>query len=97
MAKLKTAFYCQQCGYESAKWLGKCPGCHSWNTFAEEIITKDNISTASQTWKTNAKEIKTISISKVTTGDTPRWFTADAELNRVLGGGIVPGSITLVA
>jgi len=97
MAKLKTAFYCQQCGYESAKWLGKCPGCQSWNTFAEEIITKDNISATAQTWKTSAKDIKTISISKVTTGDTPRWLTADAELNRVLGGGIVPGSITLVA
>jgi len=97
MAKIKTAFYCQQCGYESAKWLGKCPGCQSWNTFAEEIITKDNISTTAQTWKTSAKDIKTISISKVTTGDTPRWLTADAELNRVLGGGIVPGSITLVA
>jgi len=97
MAKLKTAFYCQQCGHESAKWLGKCPGCQAWNTFAEEIITKDNISTTAQTWKTTAKEIKTISISKVTTSDTPRWLTADAELNRVLGGGIVPGSITLVA
>jgi DNA repair protein RadA/Sms len=98
MAKLKSAFFCQQCGYESAKWLGKCPACNAWNTFAEEIITKDKISATAQVWKADhAKVIKTIPISKVTGNESPRWISADAELNRVLGGGIVPGSITLIA
>ena len=98
MAKLKTAFFCQNCGHESAKWLGKCPACNEWNTFAEEIITKEKISATAQTWKADhTKEIKTISISKVTGTESPRWITQDAELNRVLGGGIVPGSITLIA
>jgi DNA repair protein RadA/Sms len=98
MAKLKSAFFCQQCGYESPKWLGKCPGCNAWNTFAEEIIAKEKNGAIAQPWKENAsKEIKTIAISNVSSSETVRWITADAELNRVLGGGIVPGSITLIA
>jgi DNA repair protein RadA/Sms len=98
MAKLKSAFFCQQCGYESPKWLGKCPGCNAWNTFAEEIISKEKNASAAQPWKeTSNKEIKTIAIAHVSSSETTRWVTADAELNRVLGGGIVPGSITLIA
>ena len=99
MSKIKTAFFCSNCGYESAKWLGKCPGCEQWNTFVEELITKDNKS-ADMDWKkfaSDKKDIKTISISEVVSGDEKRIVSADAELNRVLGGGIVAGSLVLVA
>jgi len=99
MSKTKTAFFCSNCGHESAKWLGKCPNCEQWNTFVEEVIIKDN-KLEETNWKkysSEKKEIKTISINEVISGEEKRIITADAELNRVLGGGIVLGSITLVA
>ncbi len=99
MSKIKTAFFCSNCGYESAKWLGKCPSCEQWNTFVEEVITKDD-KLGEVGWKkfTNEKkEIKTISIHDVVSGEEKRIVTPDAELNRVLGGGIVAGSVVLVA
>ena len=99
MSKIKTAFFCSNCGYESAKWSGKCPSCDQWNTFVEEVITKDN-KLAESEWKTFAadkKETRTISLSEVISAEEKRIITADAELNRVLGGGIVAGSIVLVA
>jgi DNA repair protein RadA/Sms len=105
MAKSKTSFYCQQCGYESAKWVGKCPSCDSWNTFIEELIVKGNELTQQTTnWNDyenkstrNKSAIKTIAIDDVAIVDEQRIQAADAELNRVLGGGIVLGSIILVA
>ena len=98
MSKIKTAFFCNNCGYESAKWLGKCPSCEQWNTFTEEVIIKDD-RLGESGWKKNrdSKEIKTISIHEVISGEEKRIITPDAELNRVLGGGIVPGSIVLIA
>src|ERR1700760_4977573 len=98
MSKIKTAFFCNNCGYESTKWLGKCPSCEQWNTFSEEVVTKDDRMGESG-WKINSdkKEIKTISIHKVISGEEKRIITPDAELNRVLGGGIVTGSLVLVA
>src|ERR1700760_3704438 len=98
MSKIKTAFFCQNCGYESAKWLGKCPSCNEWNTFVEEIIQKEN-GKANNNWMpyVEEKKKKTVSLSEVQSGDEKRMVTADPELNRVLGGGIVPGSIVLVA
>jgi DNA repair protein RadA/Sms len=99
MSKIKTAFFCSNCGYESAKWSGKCPSCDQWNTFVEEVITKDN-KLAETEWKTFAadkKETRTISLSEVISAEEKRIITSDAELNRVLGGGIVAGSIVLVA
>ncbi len=98
MSKIKTAFFCNNCGYESAKWLGKCPSCEQWNTFSEEVVTKDDRMGESG-WKKNSdkKEIKTISIHEVISGEEKRIVTPDAELNRVLGGGIVTGSLILVA
>jgi len=98
MSKIKTAFFCNNCGYESAKWLGKCPSCEQWNTFTEEVITKDD-RLGESGWKKNSdkKEIKTISIHQVISGEEKRIVTPDAELNRVLGGGIVAGSLILVA
>src|SRR6201991_2471067 len=99
MSKIKTAFFCSNCGYESAKWLGKCPSCEQWNTFVEEVITKDN-KLAETEWKkfsSDKKEIRTMSLSEVVSANEQRIVSTDAELNRVLGGGIVAGSIVLVA
>lgn len=98
MSKIKTAFFCNNCGYESAKWIGKCPACNEWNTFTEEILDKGNKNTES--WKDNTGEKrihKSISLQEVVTSQDKRILTTDSELNRVLGGGIVPGSIVLVA
>jgi len=98
MSKIKTAFFCNNCGYESAKWIGKCPACNEWNTFTEEILDKGNKN--ADTWKDNSGEKrihKSISLHEVVTSQDKRILTSDSELNRVLGGGIVPGSIVLVA
>ena len=97
MAKTKTAFFCQHCGYESVKWLGQCPGCSEWNSFAEEIIEKD--SKKSNGWKdyhVQKNGSVTVSLKDIITADEPRIKTKDEELNRVLGGGIVPGSVVLI-
>src|SRR6195952_1908142 len=99
MSKVKTAFFCQNCGYESAKWSGKCPSCNEWNTFAEEIIQKENTKSANNNWEgyTEEKSERTVLLKNIKSSEEKRIVTADAELNRVLGGGIVPGSIVLVA
>ncbi|WP_160714631.1 DNA repair protein RadA [Chitinophaga solisilvae] len=99
MSKIRTAFFCQQCGYESAKWNGKCPSCGQWNTFVEERVQKD-IPGKQQDWKdndtSNNRSQKIINLSDVTTTEEKRLLTPDNELNRVLGGGIVAGSLVLV-
>lgn len=98
MSKVKTAYFCSNCGYESAKWLGKCPSCNTWNTFAEEVISK-GIEKNDNGWKDyniGKRTAKTILLNKVSATEEDRILTADTELNRVLGGGIVPGSIILV-
>jgi len=98
MAKVKTGFFCQNCGYESAKWVGRCPSCNEWNTFAEELITKEKNNPAAQNWKEqDTRNVKTIALREVTSSEEKRMYAKDAELNRVLGGGIVPGSLILVA
>lgn len=99
MSKIKTAFFCQNCGYESTKWVGKCPGCQQWNTFVEELVQKDTKTNKTDWEKYSGESInkKTIQLSDVQSKDQPRIVTTDEELNRVLGGGIVPGSIVLIA
>jgi DNA repair protein RadA/Sms len=101
MSKVKTAYFCQNCGYESTKWVGKCPGCQQWNTFVEELIQKDTKKAGTNDWSSyidNKDTTKrTRHLNEVETKETPRLLANDAELNRVLGGGIVPGSIVLVA
>ncbi len=101
MSKTKSAFFCQNCGYESAKWVGKCPNCNSWNTFVEEVIIRGSDKKEKDEWASwngdDAHRGKTIAINKVSSAEEERIITADAELNRVLGGGIVLGSIVLVA
>lgn len=99
-SKVKTAFFCNNCGYESPKWLGKCPACQQWNTFAEEVLHKPEAEKASALWKTDTgtkASNKTVQLDAMSGGEVPRIVTPDPELNRVLGGGIVPGSIVLVA
>src|SRR5207344_1686718 len=98
MAKAIVKYFCKNCGHVANKWLGKCPSCEQWNTFTEEVISKDDRLEESG-WKkiSDQKEIKTISIHEVIIGEEKRIVTPDAELNRVLGGGIVSGSIILIA
>lgn len=97
MAKTKSAFFCQHCGYESAKWAGKCPSCGQWNTFVEEVISTGK-SAVLPDWKEAPKgSMKTVSLGEVETREQLRIVTRDEELNRVLGGGIVAGSLVLVA
>ena len=86
MSKIKTAFFCSNCGYESAKWLGKCPSCEQWNTFVEEVITKDN-RLDERDWKkfgTDKKESRILSLHEVVSAGEKRINSADAELNRVM-------------
>ena len=94
MAKAKsTAFFCQNCGYESAKWQGQCPACHEWNTFTEEPVAKI---TGSAAVKKAASEIRPVRLSEIQTDESQRISSGMEELDRVLGGGIVAGSLMLV-
>ncbi len=99
MSKTKSTFFCQNCGYESAKWVGKCTNCNEWNTFVEEVVVKGTNKPEKQDWQEfgGNNSVKTISINDVVSGEEKRIITGDIELNRVLGGGIVTGSIVLVA
>lgn len=98
MAKSKTTFFCQSCGYESAKWLGKCPSCGEWNTFVEEIANKGNSRVPD--WRGSAGTVKRSSkatpIHEIVYREEPRLVTPDKEFNRVLGGGLVAGSLVLI-
>jgi len=99
MSKIKTSFFCQNCGYESVKWAGQCPSCNQWNTFVEELTQKDNPKndTGWKDYNEEKRTTKTISLSDIKSSEEKRLPTSDTELNRVLGGGIVPGSLVLVA
>ncbi|MCF8293642.1 MAG: DNA repair protein RadA [Chitinophagaceae bacterium] len=97
MSKNKTTFICQQCGTESAKWQGKCPSCNSWNTFVEEIIHKDNKKEIWEDEQSDSKNTRSKKLGEIVESETVRIRTKDNELNRVLGGGIVEGSVILVA
>jgi DNA repair protein RadA/Sms len=97
LSKNKTTFICQQCGTESAKWQGKCPSCNSWNTFVEEIIHKDNKKEIWEDEQSDSKNTRSKKLGDIVESETVRIRTKDNELNRVLGGGIVEGSVILVA
>ena len=96
MSKLKTTFFCQNCGTQYAKWQGQCNSCKEWNTIAEEIIQKEEKSS----WKPSTSESKRVSkplkVKEIDSAQEVRMDTTDGELNRVLGGGIVPGSLILL-
>ena len=95
MKKGSTVFFCQSCGYESAKWSGQCPACREWNTFAEEPAAPKKKGAASGNRRTG--EVKSpVSLTHIESKDQDRISTGMAELDQVLGGGIVPGSLVLV-
>ena len=96
MAKGKTSiFFCQSCGYESSKWMGQCPGCREWNTFVEEAVDKKSAGTLAKQ-KGSAIEAKVLPLSEIELTSEKRVSTGMKELDRVLGGGIVKGSMVLV-
>ena len=91
--KMQSAFFCQSCGSQSSKWLGKCPTCNEWNTFVQEIVSK---SEADNVWKGFVNSSKPTLINDIVIDEERRILTGDFELDRVLGGGVVPGSAVLV-
>ncbi|MGO1596710.1 MAG: DNA repair protein RadA [Sphingobacterium sp.] len=102
MAKSKSAYFCQSCGYESAKWLGQCPSCKQWNSFVEEVVSsgpsrvpewRSSLSSPSNSKK---RSNKAAVIHEIVYSDERRILTPDNEFNRVLGGGIVRGSLVLI-
>jgi DNA repair protein RadA/Sms len=99
LAKIKKLFVCSNCGANAVKWIGKCPSCGEWNTYHEEIAVKD--SGSKRSWSTSSDKdlppVKPVNIEKIEPGETRRMVTPDEELNRVLGGGIVPGALVLIA
>ncbi|GAA4393090.1 DNA repair protein RadA [Hymenobacter koreensis] len=102
MAKLKTLYFCQNCGAQSAKWIGRCPSCSEWNTYVEEVVEKAEITPATA-WKASttigagpSKSAKPKPLGDILFEEESRLDTGDGELNRVLGGGLVPGSLVLI-
>lgn len=95
MAKDKTVFVCTNCGQDSPKWVGKCPGCGEWNTYVEEVIRKE-VTNKRPVSGIGITQARPIVLSEIITGDEPRINLQDEELNRVLGGGLVPGSLVLI-
>jgi DNA repair protein RadA/Sms len=96
LAKIKKAFFCTNCGNESTKWIGRCPSCNEWNTYVEEIISKENSNPNQSTFKDFSVKTKPVKLTEVKQNDISRFYSDDPEFNRVLGGGIVPGSIVLI-
>ena len=94
MAKVKKAYFCRECGFEAPKWLGRCPSCGEWNTFTEEIIAKGNNSSA--TTAVGIPSVPPQRVSEIERSTHKRLDLHNAEVNRVLGGGLVPGSLILL-
>jgi len=97
LAKTKSAYFCQSCGFETAKWLGKCPSCNQWNTFVEEVIDKGAANVP--TWKTASgtqRLSKPSKVDEIISATEERTSTGDFELDRVLGGGLIAGSVILI-
>ncbi|WAW14969.1 DNA repair protein RadA [Peptostreptococcus equinus] len=96
MAKIKTKYVCQNCGYENPKWLGKCPECLQWNTFVEELEEKSVIKNHTKVSSLLNNSSKPVSIGSITSINDERFSTSIPELDRVLGGGLIPGTMVLV-
>lgn len=97
MAKVKKQFFCNNCGASSPKWVGKCSSCNEWNTYVEEVLVKGDKKEERRTWReANQRKAAPVLIQEIKAGDTQRIVTTDDELNRVLGGGIVTGSLVLI-
>ncbi|MBR2858942.1 MAG: DNA repair protein RadA [Alistipes sp.] len=96
MAEAKKAYVCRECGYDAPKWLGKCPSCGAWNTFDELVVAKKGSSVAAAVTSSAVPKAKPQRVQDIKTGETKRIDIGQSEVNRVLGGGLVPGSIILV-
>lgn len=96
MAKLKSVYFCSKCGNESPKWMGKCPACGEWGTFVEELVRKQSVASQEDTRSFASIKSEPIPIGKVKADEEPRIDLHDGELNRVLGGGLVPASMILI-
>ncbi len=96
MAKTKTAFFCQNCGTQYAKWVGQCGGCREWNTIVEEIIQKEEKAGWKSSGTKSSKTPKPVKIQDISSEKEVRLNVMDQEFNRVLGGGLVPGSLVLL-
>lgn len=97
MAKVKTSYFCQKCGYNSPKWLGRCPSCGEWNTMIEEVVSSGEPGRGSWRFGSSGKsDSKPRLLSQIDKAEKYRIITDDEEFNRVLGGGLVPGSLTLI-
>ncbi len=95
MAKVKRTYFCKECGQEATKWLGRCPSCNAWNSFTEEIVSKENVNSLASV-VTNIPTPKPQRIEDIEEGNYQRLDLGNKEMNRVLGGGLVPGSLILL-
>ena len=93
MAKVKTKYVCQECGYETSKWLGRCPECSKWNTLVEEVEQKG---LSKEVFIIDKSSSRPLNINSIETKEEERFSTCINELDRVLGGGVVKGSLVLV-
>ena len=91
-AKSKTVFFCQSCGNQSPKWIGRCPACGEWNTYVEEVVKVEGKTVRREEGKT----VRPVRIQEIRAEEGKRSSTLNGELDRVLGGGLVPGSLILV-
>ncbi len=96
MAKTKTTFFCQNCGTQFAKWVGQCNSCKEWNTVVEEVVQKEEKKAWDVSTPSSSRTSKPLKVKNIATDSEIRMDSSDQELNRVLGGGIVPGSLTLL-
>ncbi|WP_350286494.1 DNA repair protein RadA [uncultured Croceitalea sp.] len=96
MAKTKTAYFCQNCGTQYAKWIGQCTSCKQWNTIVEEVVQKEDKKTWKPSSSTLQKASRPLRVNEINSDKEIRLNTLDQEFNRVLGGGLVPGSLTLL-
>lgn len=96
MAKLKSVYFCSSCGHESPKWMGRCPACGEWSTFVEEVVRKDAAARQDDTRSFTSMKSEPLTLREIKAEEEPRIDTRDGELNRVLGGGLVPASVVLI-
>ena len=90
----KVVYFCQECGYESSKWMGQCPGCRAWNTFVEETVSTKKVSSTGSGLQNGLRRAEPVVLKDIRLSEDERKLTNIGELDRVLGGGIVPGSRT---
>ena len=95
-AKVKRAYFCRECGFEAPKWLGRCPSCGAWNSFTEEIIAKQSASVPAAVTAGAIPTARPQRVRDIQSGTTERIDTGNSEVNRVLGGGLVRGSLVLL-